>query len=548
MRRKADERGADLLLVDTGDRVDGNGLYDASDPKGLFTYDIVKGQDIDIICSGNHELYVAETARQEVTRNIPNFKGQYISSNLDYIDPKTGKPEPMARRYRRFKTKNQGIDIAAFGFLFDFTGNDNNTVVIPVKQAVKEEWFQKAIREDVDLFVVIGHVGLRMDEFRIIHKAIRQANWNSPILFFGGHAHVRDAVNFDSKAAGIASGRYFETIGWMSVDGLKIKEKEKEKTEDPSISSSFKVHRRYIDNNLYGMYHHTGLDNATFHTEKGQAVSQQITRARKILKLDHKYGCAPKDLWLTRTPHDAEDSIFTWIGNEVLPGVATNKERADIPRLAILNTGGIRFDVFKGAFTRDSTFLVSPFVSTLKYIPDVPYEIASKVITLLNSGGNIFTDRGLDPRYLSVPEKWSGKDLGMLPVIPGPGLELPGAAEQYRLAGDNTDDKDKDTDRRTRTEGYTTEDDFGKDGDDTLHAPVPYFNIPNCIQSEIAFPVDSTPEKVDLVFIEFITPWVLVALKFAGGDYTNEDVGSYTKETFTELLAHWVKDNWRNKC
>jgi hypothetical protein len=33
MRRRAAARGVDLLLVDTSDRVEGNGLYDASRPK-----------------------------------------------------------------------------------------------------------------------------------------------------------------------------------------------------------------------------------------------------------------------------------------------------------------------------------------------------------------------------------------------------------------------------------------------------------------------------------------------------------------------------------
>ena len=46
MREKIEGEGNDLLIVDTGDRVEGNGLYDASHPKGLFTYDIFKEQDV----------------------------------------------------------------------------------------------------------------------------------------------------------------------------------------------------------------------------------------------------------------------------------------------------------------------------------------------------------------------------------------------------------------------------------------------------------------------------------------------------------------------
>ena len=541
MHKKADDRDADLLLIDTGDRVEGNGLYDASNPKGLFTYDIFKEQDIDIICSGNHELYRSDTTAREFKQNIPNFEGRYIASNLDYIDPDTGKQEPMAQRYRRFKTKNQGLDIMSFGFLFDFAENANNSVVLPVKQAVTEDWFQKAIREDVDVFVVIGHVGLRMEEQKIIHRAIRKANWNSPILFFAGHAHVRDAVKFDSRAYGIASGRYFETIGWVSVDGISKKQKRTEK-EDRSITAGLTFNRKYIDNNLVGLYHHSGTDKESFSTERGSNVSQHITRARKVLDLDHKVGCAPKTLWLTRAAYDSDDSIFKWLHDEVMPDVAIKEDRADVPRLVVFNTGGIRFDIFKGAFTRDSAFLVSPFISTLKYVPDVPYDIASKVINLLNSGDHIFTEASLDPRYMALPQKWSGKNLEQMPA-PHPELRnLDG--EQRRLGGD----EDGDGGKKGPTEGYTTEDDLGKDGDDTEHLSVKYHSVPNCIQSEVGFKEDSKPDKVDLVFIEFLTPWILAALKFAGGEYGKKDVESYRDETATELMEGWIRENWKGDC
>jgi 2',3'-cyclic-nucleotide 2'-phosphodiesterase (5'-nucleotidase family) len=73
MRKRADDEGRDLLLVDTGDRVEGNGLYDASTPKGQYYYDIYREQDVDLLCTGNHELYQAATADGEHERTVPNF-------------------------------------------------------------------------------------------------------------------------------------------------------------------------------------------------------------------------------------------------------------------------------------------------------------------------------------------------------------------------------------------------------------------------------------------------------------------------------------------
>jgi 2',3'-cyclic-nucleotide 2'-phosphodiesterase (5'-nucleotidase family) len=179
-------------VVDTGDRVEGNAIYDSSKPRGKFTYEIAKEQHIDLISSGNHELYKADTAEGEYFHTVPDFKGNYLASNLDIYNPKTGKLEPLAPRYKKFTTKNQGIRILAFGFIFDFTGNANNTVVQKVEDTVKEEWFTEAIRDkDIDLIIVFGHVDIRSDEYALLFKTIRSAQWDTPIQFFGGHSHIR---------------------------------------------------------------------------------------------------------------------------------------------------------------------------------------------------------------------------------------------------------------------------------------------------------------------------------------------------------------------
>jgi hypothetical protein len=123
MREKANTLGTDLLLIDTGDRIEGNGLYDASSPKGEFTSDIIKEQDIDVICIGNHELYQASSADREYSTTVPNFKDNYIASNLDIIDKNTGELIPLARRYRKFTTKNRGIRILALLSLAMFQRN-----------------------------------------------------------------------------------------------------------------------------------------------------------------------------------------------------------------------------------------------------------------------------------------------------------------------------------------------------------------------------------------------------------------------------------------
>ncbi|KAG9231828.1 Metallo-dependent phosphatase-like protein [Amylocarpus encephaloides] len=540
MHEKADSEGVDLLLIDTGDRIEGNGLYDGSNPKGEYFYDIVKEQHIDVICTGNHELYQADAAAREYNLTVPNFKGKYLASNLDYINPATGEQIPMAQRYRMFTTKNRGIRIVAFGFLFNFNGNANNTVVQKVEDTIKEPWFQDAIREDVDLFLVVGHVMLHGPEYKAIYTAIRSQKWDTPIQFFGGHSHIRDYKKYDSNAYGLQGGRYMETIGWMAIEGLGTSKKdEAEDYKELKVRASMSFNRRYIDTNLFGYHYHTGLNETTFPTEHGKNVSYMIRSARKALSLDYAYGCAPRDLWLNRAPYPSNNNILTWLENEVIPEVATNEERRDVPRLAIINSGTMRFDIFKGAFTKDTTYIISPFVSKFLFIKDVPYSSAKGVLALLNNAGPILESESVSSNQLAPPEQLSIlKDSTSFLHS----LDQVSTSYQTPMVSSRTE-KSPDL-----IPGYTTQDDSGSDGDDTVHEPISFYRVPNCIQSPIAFPAEGDPEKVDVVFVDFIQPWVLTALEYSGAKYTAADVEVYTEESLTELMAKWIKNNWEHDC
>ncbi|THX79241.1 hypothetical protein D6D05_05028 [Aureobasidium pullulans] len=554
LRQRADEDGSDLLVVDTGDRVEGNGLYDASNPKGHYTFDVFKHQKIDIITPGNHELYKQNSSNNEFYYTVPNYKDVYIASNLDIYNPKTGKLQPLAQRYRKFTTKNQGIRIMAFGFLFNFQGNANNTVVQRVEDTIKEKWFKEAIQDkDIDLFVVAGHVPVSdSHESDAVFKAIRSANWDTPIAFFGGHTHIRDYHKFDKIAYGLESGRYMETIGFMSISGLGH-----EKTSSdvaPLRTTEFK--RRYIDNNLYSLYRHSGKNETTFPTDLGRNVSASISAARKQLNLDHAYGCAPRDYWLNRAPYPSESSILTWLENEVLTDTAKNYSKH--PQLIITNTGAMRFDIFKGPFTIDTTFLVSPFTSGFHRLKNVPYKAAKQLLQLLNNEGKImlsemmvmsavhrdlgkFTPRALYELAPPNPpvSRWTQQTTQ-------DGIELIDTLHRefgQEVLGETVGHGKPD---KPLSPGYTTIDDAGKDGDDTIHAPIRFYDVPNCIQAEVSFPSDKKDlETVDIVYNEFIERWILLALRFLGESYGVEDVETtFDGMSFTDVLSEWVHKNW----
>ena len=541
MHDKADAGGVDLLVVDTGDRVEGNAIYDSSKPRGKFTYEIAKEQHIDLISSGNHELYKADTAEGEYYHTVRDFQGSYLASNLDIYDPKTGYLEPLAPRYKKFTTKNQGIRILAFGFIFDFTGNANNTVVTRVEDTVKEDWFKAALKDnDLDLIVVFGHVDIRSPEYALLFSTIRAAHRDLPIQFFGGHSHIRDYKIFDDKSVALESGRYMETLGFMSIDGLSTggKDGNVATPQKPAIAFS----RRYIDNNLFSLRHHSGKEEKTFPTPHGLNVSKAIGDARDSLGLTKKYGCAPRDLWISRRPYPHKESILSWIEEDVLPDSISESQRIKSggKALIIQNTGAIRFDIFKGAFTKDTKFLVSPFTSPLRLIKDVPYKAASQVIKLLNNGGPILLEMMEANAFLQPPELTAARFRPSL-FSSFDAFSAQNDAHQSPIIKDESG----------LIPGYTTHDDAGDDGDDTIHSRIAFYNVPNCIQSAVGFDQankDEEPQTVDLMYNEFIQKWILMALQYIGHNYTSDDTEVYAQgKSFTDIMTGWVEKHWASE-
>lgn len=120
--------GVDLLLVDSGDRVDGNGLVDAQPPphpKGYTALSFFTQIPYDLVTTGNHELYrypVAKYAREVLSEK---YGEKWVVSNVNITleNGKTGEKEEvlLGNRLRKFETE-MGRKVTAFGPLFDFKG------------------------------------------------------------------------------------------------------------------------------------------------------------------------------------------------------------------------------------------------------------------------------------------------------------------------------------------------------------------------------------------------------------------------------------------
>lgn len=499
LRRIAHSQNQDLLLIDSGDRHDGNGLSDITSPNGLKSTPIFIKQDYDLLTIGNHELYLWENSKQEYETVVNHFQDKYVCSNVD-IRLDNGLFVPLGLKYKYFTTPIRGIRVLAFGFLFDFKRFNSGTRVTPMAETIHEPWFQEALKHEVDLIIIVGHTPISHNwgEFYQVHQYLRQFFPDTIIQYFGGHSHIRDFTVFDSLSTGLQSGRYCETVGWTSVNLDKA---------DLNLPVRQRFSRSYIDFNTDSFKHHTNLDKE-FDTAKGKLVSKLIRETRKELKLDTLIGYVKTNYYVDYVPIDHPKSIFNLLALKILKTLPKSKHEE---RITIINTGSIRYDLYKGPYTIDSKFIVSPFENIWVNIT-VPKSVATKVAAKLNDADYISASR------LKPPHQYD--------------LQVQDLSTSPHQAHFEMQEK--------LPKGYVTHDDFGADGDDTLHRAVVNFPVPNVIQSvEINDEVDS---PVNLVFYSFITPNIIWALKEL--NFSTEQVPTpYSDIYLGTLLNEFVANN-----
>jgi hypothetical protein len=365
-------------------------------------------------------------------------------------------------------------------------------------------------------------------------------------------------------------GRYCETLGWLSISGIAsstckaphnpkgVPNPTRSAVPPPSkgtttasvlfpsstTPSSLRYARRYLDwNRPTFSYHAEGSQSYTaFDTKKGVSVTSEITSERKKLNLTDLYGCAPETYCQYCKPFLAEGNIFKLL-QTALATVVVNETRKDIPRLIIINTGSVRFDLAQGPFTYDDSFIVSPFQDSFEFIPDVPYEQASKVLAILNAGPFQKKKRDLSTSDFNFSPILMDRDTCIDPPLT---FQYDGMTRRSMQGGRLI--------RRQSTAptpGYTTTDDFGDDGDDTVHSKIPNYSQPNDLQANASFPIDgSLPKTVDLVFLDFIASYIVHALNTpdVGGKFSLSQVSYYMEKSFTtnSYLPAYAKVAWQN--
>lgn len=512
LRNLTAENGQDLILVDSGDRHDGNGLSDATSPNGLISTPIFKRQHYDIVSIGNHELYLWENTQQELDVLVPSLTDKYVCSNVEFL--RDGKYYPIGLKYRYFTTPVQKKRILAFSFLFDFDRANDKTRVTPIEKVIGEDWFKTVLSHfpprEVDVILVVGHlpVDKNVGEVQILHQALRKQYPDLPIQYFGGHSHIRDFQVYDEKLTALQSGRFCETVGFLGLN-----------TSSNSLDVKQRFFRSYIDFNVDSFQFHTGISSTEeFNTLNGLSIKDELITARKNLKLDIVIGNITKsNYYMDYVPLSHPQSIYNMLTSKVLPTLEPeqNKTELQTERMIIINTGSIRYDLYKGPYTVDSHFIVSPFQNDWVRLT-VPKDVAKKIVPILNQRSYIVA-RLLPPHHRYLEEEDYGFDSSEF-----------GTEDQSEIFS------------KKLSKGYVTEDDFGKDGDDTPHKAVKNFKITNVVASEQLDP-DSKDSQVDVIFYSFLTKNVKGALKRLG--YPSGEPELYSRKYLGMLLDDFAATN-----
>lgn len=504
MREILAENGQDLLLVDTGDRHDGNGLSDLTSPNGKESMPIFMKQDYDLVTLGNHELYEWKNSIMEYEQVLSKFGEKYVSTNV-LIKAHNGSLVPLGNRYRYFVTPVQEIRVLALSFLFDFNRFNNGTFVKPIATVIEESWFISLLEEytdKVDVLVVFGHIPIshQWKELFVLHGKLRQYFPSIKIQYFGGHSHIRDFTVLDENLTALQSGRFCETVGFASINLTA--------SSHGTVESMKQVFSRsYIDFNRESFEFHSGRSKKT---PNGQKVSSQLQSLRQLLGLDSpRLGTIHNNYYMDYVPIDHPHSIFKLLSERVLPTLPGGEGKHS-SRIIIINTGSVRYDMYKGPYTLDTRYTVSPFENDWVFV-SVPRSIAVQIADKLNEKSYILGQLLLPAHHRFSSPTQKRQEIFTLPKRAG---HLP--------------------------KGYVTHDDFGSLGDDTPHKPVVNFPVPNVVQS-VELKESENDSEVDVVFYNFIAPNVQWALGELG--HSGAEVKYYSGIYLGELLDKFVQHN-----
>ncbi|CAE6434731.1 unnamed protein product [Rhizoctonia solani] len=167
----------------------------------------------------------------------------------------------------------------------------------------------------------------------------------------------------------LQSGRYFDTVGWMSV---KLDNNDQD-------ARNLEMHHRYLDNNIATYIYHAQKSH-DFFTKKGKNITRFIDRMEEHEALTKVYGELPSNYYLdckkwAKNGVD-DESLFNFYLNAVETTLVNPKTSANW--LFFSNWGVLRGDIYKGIFTKSD--LCNPDDRSAFRYATVTRKIANKIV------------------------------------------------------------------------------------------------------------------------------------------------------------------------
>lgn len=185
-------------------------------------------------------------------------------------------------------------------------------------------------------------------------SGIKSSSFHGKLKPLGVPNPKQKAIKVDSPPLSIDSAPSATTANSkpsVTVETTRSPSLTKSTRPSTSVSSELVYSRRYLDwNRLTFAYHATGSQDRTFDDYYGTKISYEIKDDRKTKNLTGLYGCAPKTYCVSCKPFGTDGNIYTLL-ETALTRIVINPERANTPRIILINTGSVRFDLVQGPFT-----------------------------------------------------------------------------------------------------------------------------------------------------------------------------------------------------
>ena len=405
-----------------GDWIDGTGLSIDGDPSTLIP--LLEKMPFDVINTGNHELYKSSVV-EYMTRPggfIDWWGKRHLSSNILLKSSSSSSPatKPLSNRYIVLHGNHH--DVLVFGFIYNLQNPSELITVSNVEDVVKQSWFSNALKqESYDSILIMAHMGHDDPLVDVILSAIRHVVGTfMPIQFITGHTHYRRYGIKDTYSTSIESGRFLDTVGFISfpTQNTVLSTPSSSSAASSSSSSSISNNTSSTNDNDGGsgdssLFSHVFLDanvqvlrdtlgfmegeNDQFETANGRELTTFIDETRSKLGLTARIGCAPQDYYINRTMHsgngDHHDSLWRLYKEQVVPATLFPNDVSS-PKAILVSQGSWRYDLLGGNdLQADDMIAVDPFNEPVYYLGSFPIDVVVRLNTTLNYNATVYYEQ-----------------------------------------------------------------------------------------------------------------------------------------------------------